>query len=50
MPRSPRVPGSLPTAKTQTAGSKVEDMPGTPLMHGHNEPANTADMRGYVVQ
>ena len=49
VPNSPRIPGSLPKATTQTAGSEAQHVAGTPLMHRHNEPAFSTDMRDQVV-
>ena len=47
VPRSPEIPGSLPEAMTQTAGSETQHMAGTPLIQRHNEPAYSTDMRDH---
>ncbi len=50
VPRSPRIPGSLPKTMVQTAGSATELQPGIPLMHRHNEHACSTDMQDHCVQ
>lgn len=50
VPRSPRISASLPEARTQTAGSEAQHVAGIPLMHRHNEPAYSTDMRDHLVQ